>query len=116
MTEHLQKIELFATSMLSIFFVIFAIRPVHNHGSFTEEEIRNKQGNLLYFGNFHNMHVKDYEWGVLQMLNDKDYLYSSMRDIYYLGQSIKKKHRNLSISLNIFMVGFTVIIISIHKS
>ncbi len=101
------------TSMLSILFAIFAIRPVHNHGSFTEDEVRNKQGNLLYFGNFHNMHVKDYEWGMLQMLNDRDYLYSSMiRDIYYLGQSIKKKHRNLRISLNIFMVGFFVTIIS----
>jgi len=45
-------------ALLSIFFALFAIRPVHKHGSFTEQEIRNKRGNLLYFGNFHDMQLE----------------------------------------------------------
>ncbi|NNK90241.1 MAG: hypothetical protein HKO89_06490, partial [Saprospiraceae bacterium] len=66
------------TGPLSIFFAVNAIRPEKTHGAFTVEEIRSKQGNLLYFGNFHNMSLKDYEWGMYEMLNDQDFLYSSM--------------------------------------
>ena len=97
----------------SMFFAIMAVRPDATHGEFSEEEVRNKQGNLLFFGNFHNMQFKDYEWAFLQMINDKDYLYSSLiRDIYYLGQRIKKKHDYLRNSLNIFLIGTSVTVIS----
>lgn len=97
---------------ISMFYAILAVKPDATHGEFSEEEIRSKQGNLLFFGNFHNMQYKDYEWAFLQMLNDKNYLYSSMiRDIYYLGQKIKKKHDRLRVSLNVFLVGTTLTII-----
>lgn len=98
---------------LSIFYAVLAIKPDETHGEFSEEEVRCKKGNLLFFGNFHNMQFKDYEWAFLQMLNDNDYLYSSIiRDIYYLGQKIKKKHDRLRISLNIFLIGTFLTIVS----
>ena len=32
------------------------------------------------------MDLGDYEWGMKEMMKDKDYLYSSLiRDIYFLG-------------------------------
>ena len=105
-------IILTVTNILSIIFAIAAIRPEITHGAFTEEEIRNKKGNLLFFGNFHKMRVRDFEWGMLQLLNDADYLYMTMiRDIYYLGKILNKKYNSLRLSLNIFMYGlvFTVI-------
>lgn len=93
--------------VVSIFFSILAIRPNKTQGDFTEEEIRNRQGNLLFFGNFHNMHVRDFEWAFMQMLNDSDYLYGSMiRDYYFLGVSLNKKYKDLRKSLNVFMFGF----------
>lgn len=102
-----------ASGGISMFYAILAVKPDATHGEFSEEEIRSKQGNLLFFGNFHNMQSKDYEWAFLQMLNDKNYLYSSMiRDIYYLGQRIKKKHDRLRTSLNIFLAGTTLTIIT----
>jgi len=97
---------LLMASSISIFYAIMAINPDKTHGEFTEDQIRNKQGNLLYFGNFHNMNYRDYEWAMLEMITDKDYLYSSLiRDIYYLGERLHKKHSNIRNSLNIFLIG-----------
>ncbi len=96
----------------SIVFAIFAIRPSKTHGRFTEDEVRNKGGNLLYFGNFHDMHARDYEWAFLQMMNDKDYLYSNMiKDIYFLGRALDKKYLNIRKSLNIFLVGLILAVL-----
>ncbi len=94
------------SSFLSVAFAVLAIAPNKTQGRFTKEEINNKQGNLLYFGNFHNMTVKEYEWGMLQKLNDSDYLYSSMiKDIYYLGLTLNRKYKLIRISLVTFIVG-----------
>ncbi len=94
------------TNITSIVFAILAITPTQTHGTFTEEEIRNKKGNLLYFGNFHGMHPRDFEWGMLQLLNDGNYLYESMiRDLYYLGNTIRRKHKLIRFSLIIFISG-----------
>jgi hypothetical protein len=93
-------------NVLSILFAILAITPIKTQGKFTEGEIRNKQGNLLYFGNFHNMKYPDFEWGFLQLLNDKDYLYLSMiRDLYYQGVQLHKKFTRIRFSLYIFLAG-----------
>lgn len=108
----LEKLDIIPTLLMtgtcffSIFFAVMAIRPAQTHGQFTEEEVRNKKGNLLYFGNFHKMHPRDFEWGMLQMLNDKNYLYTTMiRDFYYLGQILNRKYKFIRKSLNIFVVG-----------
>ena len=68
-----------------------------------------KKGNLLYFGNFHNMKFRDYNWGMLQMLNDSEYLYTSMiRDQYFLGQMLSRKYKNIRIALVTFLIGFSL--------
>lgn len=101
------------TSISSIVFAILSILPNRTQGKFTEEEIRGKQGNLLYFGNFHEMKQRDYEWGMLQMMNDSEYLYSSMvRDIYYLGKILHSKYSLIRWSLRIFLGGFVVSLIT----
>jgi hypothetical protein len=65
---------LMIASSLSIFYAIMAINPNKTHGEFTEDDVRNKQGNLLYFGNFHNMSYRDYEWAMFEMNTAKSYL------------------------------------------
>jgi len=83
--------------------------PAKTQGDFSEEEIRSKEGNLLYFGNFHNMQLRDFEWGFLQLLNDKDYLYQSMiRDYYFQGIALNRKYKFIRTSLTIFLIGFGV--------
>ncbi|MEM7371860.1 MAG: Pycsar system effector family protein [Bacteroidota bacterium] len=110
--EMLPVVILSLTSIVSIFFAVLAIRPNKTQGTFTEEEIRNKQGNPLFFGNFHHMHLRDYEWAVLQMLNDRNYVYGSMlRDIYFLGQSLEVQYRRIRKSLNVFLGGMVLTIL-----
>ena len=59
------------------------------------------------------MDLGDYEWGMKEMMKDKDYLYSSLiRDIYFLGIVLGKKYKMLRISYTIFMYGFVVSILS----
>jgi len=107
--QSIPTVMLSITCIFSIIFAIFAIRPLKTQGDFTEEEIRNKEGNLLYFGNFHNMHLRDFEWGFLQLLNDKDYLYSSMiRDFYFQGVGLDRKYKFIRQSLNVFLYGFGI--------
>ena len=107
--DFIPTILMLSTSILSVIFAIFSIRPTTTHGEFTEEEVRNKHGNLLYYGNFHDMHPRDFEWGMLQMLSDRNYLYTTMiRDFYYLGQTIDRKHKNIRKSLNFFTAGLAL--------
>lgn len=101
------------TCLISVTFSILATRPSINSGKFTEDDIRNKKTNLLFFGNFHQMKLSDYQWGMSQMVQDKEYLYNTMMmDIYYLGVVLAKKYRLLRISYTVFMVGLIAAVIA----
>ena len=92
--------------LLTIVFAILATRPSVSSGKFTEEDIRNRKTNLLFFGNFYKMQLQDYQWAMNQMIKDGEYLYDSMvKDIYFLGVVLAKKYRYLRISYTIFMWG-----------
>lgn len=94
------------TCLSTIVFAILSTRPKISSGKFTEEDILNKKVNLLFFGNFYNMTLEEYEWAVKEMMDDPNYLYSSMiRDQYSLGKVISQKYRLLRIAYTIFMVG-----------
>lgn len=97
------------TSVLSIVMAILSIRPNVTQGHFTENEIRQKKHNLLYFGNFHNMGFPDFEWAFLKLLEDRDYLYNAMiKDYYFLGVMLSKKYALLRHSLTIFLIGLSL--------
>ena len=99
-------IAIVTTGVLTIVFSILATRPNVTSGKFTREDIQSKKTNLLFFGNFFRMSLPDYDWAMQEMLNDKQYLYSSMiKDNYFLGVVLAKKYKYLRISYNIFMYG-----------
>jgi predicted metal-dependent HD superfamily phosphohydrolase len=98
---------------VTIIFAILATRPNLTEGVFTKEDILKRRTNLLFFGNFHKMPLADYEWGVKQLMNDRDFLYGSIiRDIYFLGKVLGRKYFLLRISYNIFMFGLIISLIS----
>lgn len=108
-SDLLPNIAMLITAVFSIIFAVISILPDNTHGKFTKEEIMDKRGNLLFFGNFHNMKFPDYEWGILEMLSDQEYLYSTMiRDIYYLGKTLQKKYWAIRISLYVFIIGLVI--------
>lgn len=93
----------------SIVFGILATRPNVSHGTFTRDDIANKRTNLLFFGNFHNATLDDYNWGMNEMLGDKSYMSNSMiKDNYFLGVVLAKKYRYLRIAYNVFMYGLII--------
>jgi hypothetical protein len=95
--------------LITITLAILATRPSISRGRFSEEDIRNKKTNLLFFGNFHRMSLQDYQWGMRQMLRDKEYLYNTMTmDIYYLGVVLARKYKLLRIAYTVFMVGLII--------
>jgi nitrate reductase gamma subunit len=97
----------------AIVFSVLATRPKITSGRFSQEDIQNKKINLLFFGNFYNMGLQDYEWAMREMLNSRDYLYESMiKDIYFLGIVLAKKYKYLRISYNIFMYGLILVVIA----
>jgi len=99
-------ILLLIVCLVATIFAILATRPSISGGKFTEDDIRNKQTNLLFFGNFHRMALDEYHWAMNEMLKDREYLYSSMiKDIYFLGVVLARKYRYLRISYTVFMYG-----------
>lgn len=104
---------LLATCLAALVFAILSTRPKVTEGKFSREDIRQKKSNLLFFGNFYNMDLEDFHWGMMEMIKDSDFLYSSMtRDIYYLGVVLAKKYRYLRICYGIFMYGLILSVIA----
>lgn len=94
------------TCLGSIVYATLATRPKVTEGKVTKEAIKQKKANLLFFGNFYNMPLDEFQWGVNEMLTDPEFLYSSMsRDLYFLGIVLAKKYQYLSYCYNIFMYG-----------
>ena len=104
---------LLSVCVTSMTFAILATRPSVSSGRFTEEDIRNKKTNLLFFGNFYRMQLNDYEWAMNQLMKDAEYLYNSMiKDTYFLGVVLAKKYRYLRISYTIFMYGLIIAVLA----
>ena len=85
---------------------ILATRPKVTSGTFTQDDIKQQKVNLLFFGNFHGVNLRDYEEGMFSMMRDPDYMYGALiKDIYFLGNVLGKKYRYLRYAYNIFMYG-----------
>ena len=96
-------------SLSTIVLAILSTRPNISSGKFTREDIKQQKVNLLFFGNFYNMDLEDYEWAVGEMINDDPYLYSTLtKDQYSLGKVLAKKYRLLRWAYNVFMVGMVI--------
>lgn len=97
----------------TIIFAILATRPNLSRGVFTKEDIRKQRTNLLFFGNFYKMPLSEYEWGIRELMKDRDFLYGSIiRDIYSLGKVLGTKYSLLRISYTIFMYGIIISLIA----
>jgi predicted metal-dependent HD superfamily phosphohydrolase len=97
---------LLAVNLVTIIFSILATRPNIPPGKFTKEDLDEKKVNLLFFGNFYRMTLEEYAGGMLQLMEDRDFLYGSLiRDVYFQGIALGRKYRWLRLSYNVFMYG-----------
>ena len=101
------------TSLVTLVYAILVTRPKVTRGIFTEEDIKEKKANLLFFGNFHKMSLKDFTWGMKEMMKDKEFLYDNMiMDFYYLGQVLGQKYQKLRICYTFFMYGLIISVLA----
>ncbi len=100
-------------SLVTVIFAILSTRPIISSGTFTEEDIKKNKVNLLFFGNFYNMKLEEYEKAIRNLMRNENKLYSTMiYDQYYLGKVLAKKYKLLRISYNIFMAGMIITVFS----
>nr|WP_321232244.1 Pycsar system effector family protein [uncultured Psychroserpens sp.] len=100
-------------TVASIVLSVLATRPNVTQGKFTKEDVANKKVNLLFFGNFHQMKLNEFEWAMTEMMQDRDYLYSSLtKDLYFLGLVLNRKYGLLRLTYTVFMVGIVISVIA----
>lgn len=95
------------TGLASMISAVLSARPkvtmLNPEGSSVEEAKKN----LVFFGNFVHLSEAEYESAMDAVLRDSELMYGNMvRDLYHLGKVLDKKYRLLTLSYNIFMLGF----------
>jgi predicted metal-dependent HD superfamily phosphohydrolase len=100
-------------SLATIVLSILSTRPHISSGKFTRHDFEQKKVNLLFFGNFYNMELEEYEWALNELMKDEEYLYSAMiHDQHSLGKVLAKKYKLLRLAYNTFMVGIITSVLS----
>lgn len=104
---------LLITSLATMVIAILATRPTIPNGKYTDEDLRNKNVNLLFFGNFHKMDLESYSSGMKLMMEERDYLYSTLiKDVYSQGVVLGRKFKLLRTAYNIFMYGLVISVLT----
>jgi len=104
---------LLVVNLATIIFSILATRPHIPPGTFSKQDLDEKKVNLLFFGNFYKMSLQEYAGGMLQMMDDRDFLYGSLiRDVYFQGIALGNKYRWLRLSYNVFMYGLIISVLA----
>ncbi|RLD37178.1 MAG: phosphohydrolase, partial [Bacteroidetes bacterium] len=100
-------------SLSTIILAILSTRPNISTGDFSRDDIKKGKVNMLFFGNFYKMKLEEYEMAIKEMINNDQYLYSTMaKDQYALGKVLAKKYNLLRWAYNVFMVGIVVSVIA----
>jgi hypothetical protein len=106
-------ILLLSVNVITIIYSVLATRPRVMSGTFTKEDVHEKKVNLLFFGSFYKMPLKDFEYGIRHMMDDSDFLYKSLiKDIYWQGRVLGRKFKLLRISYDIFMYGTALSVVA----
>jgi len=101
------------TCLSSMIFAILAARPKVAYSEYTRDDIKKKRVSLLFFGDFFNMTIDDYEWGIEELMKDSKNLYRSMiLHQYQLGKVLAIKYKLIRIAYSIFLYGFILTTLS----
>jgi predicted metal-dependent HD superfamily phosphohydrolase len=93
-------------SVASIILSIMSTRPNVTSGEFTDEQVQNREVNLLFFGNFHKVPFQRYQEALMSLLDNKEEVYESLlKDLWLLGLVLNRKYTLLRWTYTIFMIG-----------
>lgn len=109
----LPTLLLLSVCLTAIIFATMATMPKVTKGSVSKDAVLNREANLIFFGNFYNMSLKDYQWGMNELIEDKRFIYNTMtRDLYFLGIVLAKKYALLRWCYIVFMWGLIAVVIA----
>ena len=96
--------------LITMYFAVMATRPKVNAApSYSRELVTQNKTNLLFFGNFQDLDLDEYEWGIEQMMKDRNLLYGALtKDLFFLGKVLSRKYKFLERCYNVFMIGLIV--------
>ena len=96
-------------SVATIVITILATKPKVSSNPITKADIQSRKANILFFGNFHQLAMEDFNEAMNDLMKDRDYLYDTLiKDLYSLGVVLNKKYKLLGISYTVFMIGIIV--------
>ncbi len=95
--------------LTALVYAVLAARPRVSSTPVTLADIERNSANILFFGNFVNMPEDEFVEGMIDLMQQTDHLYTNMiRDLYGLGQVLKRKFQLLRVSYNVFMVALVL--------
>ncbi|MDX1761467.1 MAG: DUF5706 domain-containing protein, partial [Christiangramia sp.] len=100
-------------SVASIILSIMSTRPNVTSGEFTREQVKNREVNLLFFGNYHKMPFEQFKWAMNELIKDKDYVYEMLTmDLHLLGKVLHRKYMLLRLTYTVFMAGIVISVLA----
>ncbi|TBW26633.1 Pycsar system effector family protein [Gramella sp. KN1008] len=100
-------------SVASIILSIMSTRPNVTSGEFTREQVKNREVNLLFFGNYHKMPFDQFRWAMNELIKDKDYVYEMLTlDLHLLGKVLHRKYMLLRLTYTVFMSGIVISVLA----
>ena len=105
-------IALLLTSLGAIIFAILSAKPKVTNKVTKPEEVKEKKLSILFFGNYSNFSIDEFEYQMRELMKSEEDLYGNMiRDLYYLGKVLTRKYILIRISYIIFMVGLILTVL-----
>lgn len=102
-------VPMIITNLVSIAFAIFATRPEMKRSAYSKDKVIDKSATLMTFDDFYQIPLEEYEWAVQRMMEDRNFLYSTIKkDIYYLGLDLSHRYRYIRIAYNVFLWGLVL--------
>ena len=100
-------------SIASMIMSVLATRPKVSNTDVVDEDIKKKDTNFLFFGNFHNMELDDFKSKLRDIIKSKESIYDSLSmDLYYLGKVLQQKYRLLRWTYTVFLIGIILSVVA----
>ncbi|RMD70306.1 MAG: hypothetical protein D6818_09245, partial [Bacteroidetes bacterium] len=101
------------TGLVSLTFAILSARPKVTRMEGEPSRPDQLKRHLIFFGNFASLDEETFERMMDAVMRNGELLYGNMvRDLYHLGRVLDTKYRFLTVSYNVFMVGFILTVLT----
>lgn len=99
--------------VVSLAFAVIGSRPRLGRTPVTVEQVRDNQGNVLFFGQFMSMSLADFQLSMRILGKDGKLLRDSLaRQLYEMGGALTKKYHYLQLAYSVFLATIVIATLS----